>query len=347
MNDPSARDLGLNPEWIPHAIDESGRRLTSVHVPAAALKDLVFLTEGQMRDRYSKASASLASVKEEASGALEAPLHFIFHSSFCCSTLLAKALDRTGTSTSLSEPNILVNLAEQASGGSIETAAMLDLALRLLARPFQAGESIIVKPSSFANGLIGPMLDLRPFSRGVLLYSDAETFLAAVIRRGLLGRINARRLYRTMASVTALDFGFSDRDTFEQTDLQIAALAWLMQVALFSDLAGRFGPRRLMVLDAADLLADPASELGRVQAFFDLGLSGEEIRTIVDGPVFKRHSKSLDRDYDPKARERDHEALMKLHSEEMGMVIQWLNAVAGHLGVPLRPGGQPSTPVRP
>lgn len=337
MTAPFAKELALNPEWIPHAIEQGGELLTSVYVPAEARKELVFLTEGQFRGAFPRASASLASVRNEAAAASEAPLHFIFHSSFCCSTLLAKALERAGTSTSLSEPNILVNLAEQANDDAITAQAKLDLALHLLARPFRSGETVIVKASSFANRLIEPVLESRDHVRGVLLYSEPETFLASVIRRGLLGRINARKLYRNLVATTDLDFGFSMVDTFEQTDLQVAALAWLMQIALFDKLADRYGPARLMVLDAADLLADPATELGSVQSFFGLGFNEDQIRTIVDCPAFSKHSKVLDRDYDSKLRERDHEALMKLHSEELGMVIQWLNAVADHLKVPLRP----------
>ncbi|WP_341632454.1 hypothetical protein [Sphingomonas agri] len=337
MKAPSARELAVNPEWIPHAIEESGECLTSVYVPVASRKDLVFLTDGQLRGAYPKASALLDSVRAEAQAALEAPLHFIFHSSFCCSTLLAKALERPGTSTSLSEPNILVNLAEQAERGAIAAEGMLDLALRLLARPAQAGETVIVKPSSFANRLIGPVLDLRARSRGILLYSSARTFLSSVVRRGLLGRINARRLYRSLISGSTLDFGFSAAETFEQTDLQIAALAWLMQIALFDELSGRYGQDRLLLLDAADLLADPAGELERVQSFFGLGFTGEQIGGIVDGPVFSRHSKNSAQDYDPKVRERDLEALVEVHSDELGMVLQWLEAVAGHMNVPLRP----------
>lgn len=338
MKDPSPRELALNPEWIPHAVKEDGEVLTSIYVPAASRKELVFLTEGQFRGAYPRASSPIASVRREADAAAEGPLHFIFHSSFCCSTLLAKALERPGTSTSLSEPNILVDLAQEATRGSFPRDGTLDLALHLLARPLHAGESVIVKPSSFANRLIGKVLDLRPHSRGVLLYSDAKTFLSSVIRRGLLGRINARRLYRSLASTSLLDFGFSPDDTFDQTDLQVAALTWLMQMALFDQLSGRYGRGRLMVLDAADLLADPARELGRVQSFFDLGFTDGQIAEIVAGPAFSRHSKNQDRNYDAKMRERDLEELMKVHSEELEMVLQWLGAVASHLKAPLRPG---------
>ena len=337
MTSPDARELALNPEWIPHAFEE-GTDLNFVLVPRTSRSNLVFLTDGQMRGAYPKASAPVTVVKNEASTLKDAPLHFVFHSSFCCSTLLAKALDKKGASASLSEPNILVNLAEQMIEGRSGSEEKLELALQLLGRPLGPGETIVVKPSSFANRLVEPALRLRPGSRGLLLYSDAQTFLASVVRRGLLGRINARKLYLNFRSWSALDFGFNETEIFEQSDLQIAALAWLMQIAHFDRLAATFGPDRLIVLDAADLLASPVTELDRVQSFFGLGFQEEEIEAIVSGPVFSRHSKDRARDYGQKARSEDHEALLKVHSEELEMVLRWLNAVAGHLKVPTKPG---------
>ena len=338
MTAPSAREVALDPEWVPHALEGEGKHLTSVLVPSASRKELVFLTEGRFRGGFQKVTVPTAEVDVEAAAAPQAPLHFIFHTSFCCSTLLANALDIAGVATSLSEPNILVNLAEDVIQNERLNQPGLKLSLRLLARPFGSGESVIVKPSSFANRLIEPILKLRPGSRAVLLYSDAATFLGSVVRRGLLGRINARKLYQNLAAWTSLDFGFSPAETFEQTDLQVAALAWLMQIAHFDLLAKGLDPERVLVLDAAELMADPAIGLDRVQSFFGLRLNDKQIGEIVGGPVFSKHSKFADLDYDSEARERDRDTLMKVHAEELGMVIQWLNAVAEHLRVPLRPG---------
>lgn len=327
---PSVRDVALDPEWLPHAFERDGLDLTSVCVPRTARSDLLFLSDGHFKGEFRKATFPAAAVASEAAAAGHAPLHFIFHTSFCCSTLLAKALEVPGVSEILMEPNVLVDITERSIGEE------LALALRLLERPFAGGEKLIVKPSNFANRLLEPALAIRPESRAVLLYSDAGTFLRSVIKRGLLGRINARKLYRTLAAWSSLSFGFSAEETFEQTDLQIAALAWLMQIAHFQSAAHRLG-KRVMFMDAAHLLAEPATTLHRVQSFLELGLDERQLAGIVDGPVFSTHSKSSDVDYDAGARACDHDALLRTHGEELDMVLQWLNAVAGHLGVPLWP----------
>lgn len=335
-----ARDVALDPEWLPHAFERGGLDLTSVFVPRASRADLLFLSDGRFKGEFRKATFPAAAVASEAAAAGEAPLHFIFHTSFCCSTLLARALDVPGVSEILMEPNVLVDLAERPIRDGPERNAELALALRLLERPLASGEKLVAKPSNFANRLLEPALAMRPGARAVLLYSDAGTFLRSVVKRGLLGRINARKLYRKLAGWTSLHFGFSEEDTFLQTDLQIAALAWLMHIAHFQLAADRLGPERVMVVDSADLLAGPAAALQDVQSFFGLGLGERQLAEIVDGPAFSTHSKSSDVDYSPNAHARDHEALLQAHGEELEMVLQWLNAVAGHLGVSLRPAAR-------
>lgn len=334
----SVPDVALNPEWLPHAFEGNGERLIFVFVPTATRANLLFLSDGHYRGEYRKETFPAAAVASEVVVAGHAPLHFIFNTSFCCSTLLAKALEVPGVSASLREPNILVDVAERLiQTRSGENAPQLELSLRLLERPLEGSQAIIVKPSNFANRLLEPALGLREGSRAVLLYSDAGTFLRSVLKRGLLARINARRLYQNLVAWTELEFGFSDSETFQQTDLQVAALAWLMQIAHFQSIADRFGPERVMVVDAADLLSEPATTLQRIQSLFGLGFSDEQVSEIVDGPAFSKHSKSSKADYSRAKRERDHEALMEVHGEELTMVLQWLDAVAAHLRVPLRP----------
>jgi len=268
-----------------------------------------------------------------------APIHFVFHTSFCCSTLLAKALEVPGISSTLKEPDVLINVANRLiRSDDSANRERLELVLRLLERPSAAGETIIVKPTNFANRLLDVVLAKRPESRAVLLYSDVETFLRSLLKRGLFGRIFGRKLFSQLRGWSPLDFAFSTDQLLEQTDVQIAALAWLMQIHHLDSVARAFGPERVMVLDAAALLADPTAAIDKAQKLFGLGLSNEQVAAIASGPVFSKHSKLSDRAYDAQEREREHEAAAKVHAEELDMVVQWIAAVASQVGAPLRPG---------
>jgi hypothetical protein len=339
MAEPSLKDVISSPEWIPHTFDVQGANLTFVHVPREARSDLMFLSDEHFAGNYPKVAFPADAVAAQAAAAERSPIHFVFHTSYCCSTLLAKALDVPGTSTVLKEPDVLINLANRViRNDDPGNRQRVELVLKLLERPFAPAEVVIVKPTNFANRLVDVVLAQRPASRAVLLYSDVETFLRSLLKRGMFGRIFGRRLFTQLSGWSPIDFGYAPDELLQQTDVQIAALAWLMQIAHFDTIARAFGPERVSVIDSADLLARPEAVLDEVQRFFGLGLTGDAVARIASGPVFSRHSKFADRDYDAAARAEEHEAASKVHSEELAMVVQWIDALAAQVGAPLRPG---------
>jgi hypothetical protein len=338
MAEPSIRDAALDPEWIPHSYDVEGANLTFVHVPRAERGDLMFLSDEHFAGNFEKVTFPASAIEAEIGEARQVPTHFIFHTSFCCSTLLAKALDVPGTSAALKEPDVLINLANRLIRSDDQANRdRVEIVLRLLERPPAAGETLIVKPTNFANRLADVLLAARSQSRAVLLHSDVETFLRSLLKRGMWGRITGRKLFNQLSQWSPLNFGLSPAELFELTDVQVAALAWLIQIHHFDAIARAFGDR-VMVLDSTTLLADPAGAIGKVQALFGLGLDDSAVRAIATGPVFTRHSKFGDRDYGAEQREKDHKAVGDANAEELSMVGQWIEAVARQLGIPMKPG---------
>lgn len=339
MTNSSVRDVALNPEWLPHTYDLGGTQLTSVFVPRASRSKLMFLSDEHFDGKFRKATFPASAVATEAKAADRAPIHFIFHTSFCCSTLLAKALDVPGVAAALKEPDVLINLANRLiRNDDSANRQRLELVLRLLERPLAPDETVIVKPTNFANRLVEVILAARPGSRAILLYSDVETFLRSLLKRGMWGRITGRKLYTQLTGWSTLNFGYSDSEMLEQTDVQIAALAWLMQIRHFDTIARAFGRDRVMVLDSANLLADPGVALQKAQSLFGLELDERAIEDIAAGPVFSKHSKFADQDYSAEARAHDHQAVKEAHSDELSMVVAWIKSVAAQVGAPLRPG---------
>jgi hypothetical protein len=338
MPAPSPNDVTSDPEWIPHTFDAAGTNLTFVHVPKAAREALMFLSDEHFAGNHEKASFPAEAIAAALDGVPEAPLHFIFHTSFCCSTLLARALDVPGKSAVLREPDVLINLANRIiRSDDPANRKRLELVTRLLARPFVAGEEVIVKPSNFGNRLADLVLSTRPESRAILLYSDVETLLRSLLKRGMFGRIFARRLFTQLLGWSPLNLGYRPEELLQLTDVQAVALGWLMQISHFDAIARAFGDR-VMLLDSAALLAGPSQAIGRAQALFGLGLGEDEVESIARGPVFGKHSKFSDRDYSAEERRKEHESATEAHSEEIEMVVKWIEAVASNLGAPLRPG---------
>ncbi len=234
-------------------------------------RELMFLSDEHFADNFQKVTHPAAAIASHVAEARQAPIHFIFHTAFCCSTLMLKAIDIPGRTLGLKEPDILINLANRFIRSDDQgNGERLDLVLHLLARPFEAGESIIVKPTNFANRLAMPVLEARPDSRAVLLYSDVRPLLRSILKRGMWGRIWGRRLFRSAAGWASLHFGFSEEDTFVLTDLQALGLGWLMQMHHFSEVAHQMGDRVIMI-DSADFLEGPGPTLQRVSDLFELG----------------------------------------------------------------------------
>ena len=332
-----------DPDWLPHTYDYNGGQLTFVNVPRPARAGLTFLTDECYLDHYPKQAFPDGDVTAALDRSQGAPLHFIFHTSFCCSTLLAKALELPGRTLSLKEPNVLLHLANRLIRSDDEgNNRRLDVILRLLQRPYAAGETVIVKPTNFANRLLLPALARERQSRAVLLYSDLPTLLRSLANKGIQGRIFGRQLYRHVVGWTDLPFDYRPEETFDQTDLQIAGLAWLMQIHHFGLAARQLGPDRVMLLDSADFMKDLAGTLDRVGRFFGLELDAATADAITAGPVFSQHSKLSVTDYSIGSRERDQSAAVAAHGEEIDIVAKWIAAVAAHAGTSLFPAFAPA-----
>jgi hypothetical protein len=332
--DITARAVATDPQWLPHTFGPDGSQLTSVFVPRAKHRELMFLTDDHYLGHYAKTVHPANDVARQIGDVAAAPLHFIFHTAFCCSTLMVKALDIPGRSVGLKEPEILINAANRiARSDDVANRERLGLVLRLLARPFGPGETVIVKPSNSANRIILPALEMLPQARAVLMHSDLPTLLRSVAKRGMWGRRWARKVFRNVSAWTSLRFGYGPDELFELTDLQVAGLAWLMQIHHFGEVARRMGSRAI-ALEGAELIRDPGPVLGRVSALFGLDLDAPTLSAIANGPVFSRHSKFAQRDYGIDAREAEHDAAVAAHGEEIELVVKWVEAVAAHCGIP-------------
>ncbi len=327
-----SEQLRLRPEWLAHRYDP---QFDAVHF-ALADRDLrrsvPFLT-----DEYLP-SASEPNVVPRAEALAVAPpplpIHFIFHSAYCCSTLLANACDRDGEVGSLKEPIILNDLIGwQLRGGEPRRVAeVLDSALRLLARPFEEGEATVIKPSNVVNTLAPVMLAMRPAAGCLLLYAPLRGYLGSIANKGLWGRNWVRDLFLKQLKTGLIDFGFAPEDHLLQTDLQIAAVGWLAQHRLFARLAA-LHPDRVRTLDSETLLARPAEALAAVDALF--GLRDDPAgREQVIARVFTRHAK-FGGTFDRNSRAADQRSAAEVHGDEIDKVAVWAETVAANAGVSL------------
>ena len=315
----------LGPEWLAHRYDAVEDAVQFVEADRALRRSAPFLTDeylpSALHPKVMRRGEALAAAPAPA------PVHFILHSAYCCSTLLANAYDREGVASSLKEPLFLNDLVGWRHRGAAppRVAELIDNGLRLLARPFEPGEAVVVKPSNVVNALAPVMLAMRPEAGCVLLYAPLRAFLGSIAKKGLWGRLWVRDLLVKQLKDGIVDLGFAPEDHLLQTDLQVAAVGWLAQHRLFARLAPEH-PGRVRTLDSDSLLARPGEALAAVDRLFRLE-TDEAGREAMVASVFRRHAK-FGGAFDREARAAEQAAAREVHGDEIDKVVTWAEAVA-------------------
>jgi hypothetical protein len=335
MTDPrlSVPDLIRDAQWLAHRYDPGHDAFHFRFVPRARHAQVPFLID----DHLGQAEPLVVRRDEAVAAAPSpAPIHFIFHSAYCCSTLLAAAFDIEGVAMGLKEPvllNDLIGWRHRGAAGA-EVARTLDHGLALLARPFGPGEAVVVKPSNIVNPLIPAMLAMRQDSRALLLHAPLDDYLASIARKGMWGRLWVRDLFGKLLREGMLaPLGLAPDQYLALTDIQIAAAGWLAQHRQFDALARQFGGR-VATLTSQTLVNRPRETLVAAADLFGLSPKREQIAAIVAGPVFARDAKT-GANFAEGQRQSDARQGMLVHAEEVEKVSQWAHLIADNAGIPL------------
>jgi hypothetical protein len=322
-----------DPNWWPHRLDVTRG---SIHYIPASRDDhrkAVFLTDEYLKGASRPKAIDLASA---AGAGNQAPIHFIFHSAFCCSTLLARAFDLPGLSMGYKEPQILNDIVGWRQRGAKPEAVanVMSGVLPVLARSFEPDETVVIKSSNVVNGLAGLMMHLRPNSNAVFIYAPLRDFLGSIARKEMWGRLWVRDLLAKQIKEGLVNLGLQGDDYLKLTDLQAAAVGWLVQQNLFVQLISKYGSKRIKAIDSTALMSNPESAMRNLASLFQVSLTEEGLQDLVHGPVFTRHSKSDD-NFDASSREMDRQSGNALHADEIEKVYTWAEAVAKNAGIPL------------
>lgn len=324
----AAAKLAADPLWIPHRIDLAARRVQFLHVPATAFGEATFLadrTPNQSTDEEWASFDEVCTMQPETG-----PVHFIFHTAFCRSTLLVRALHIPGVSAGLNEPAIIADLVS----GDDTVADLVGPCLRLLSRPHAPGEAVFIKPTNLANRILPAAMQACPDAKAILMSHPLDDFLNAIYRRGLMGRRWARQLYLDLQQYAPLDLQMDERETFSLTDMLVAGLGWFMQQRWFAmNMAGELGAR-MRVLDGNSFNANRAETLAAIAAFTGMELSADQAEAAATGELFQQHAK-LGGDFAARE-EQDHtRSRSTVGNEEAAMVGEWLGQIIGQSGQPI------------
>ena len=300
MLHPASAAALRDPEWLAHRYDSNHDAFHFRRVPRDIRREVPFLTDMHLGEEAAPLVLSRTASRESVE---PAPVHFLFHSAYCASTMLVQAIDQPGIASGLSEPVLLNDMVGWRRRGAAprDHARVMDDALAMLARPLTAGEAVIIKPSNIFNPLARGALTLRPGAHAILLYAPLRVFLLSVAR-----------------------------DYFRQSDLQIAAMGWLAQQRAFATLIA-WAPGRIASLDSEALTRDPVRAVAGAMDHYGLTADRE---VLADHPALARNSKS-GAPFAAGERQRDLAAAEAAYGDEINQVLGWAEAVADQAGIPL------------
>ncbi len=346
----NAADLLSDPAYLLDRIDLAERRLIFLPTRRSAIEAASFLDGRNPIATGDAVGCALDSALSVAPDFAPLPDRFIFHLSFCGSTLLARLLDRPGRTMVLREPSILVSLSDwkarlQASGESDPALdRMVALACASLRAPWQAGEEVIVKPSNWVNNLLPQLCSADRESRSIFVTSTRRAFITAVFRGGRDRMVFTMRAAAHLANGKPGDQALLSAASRASADpigqvAHIALFAHWLQLRLFREALARkgWGSDHLVGLDMID--HDPFSAASAAASVLGLSLSAEDLAAGI-----ARHSgydaKQPGATYSVEAHEQADRQIELHHRNSIEAALGWADDVLPWIDMDDEAGGQ-------
>lgn len=338
---PSPEELATRAEYFLQELDLSRRECAFLQLPPGAYRASAFLDhriQSEQRDPIRIPLDAMVRLRRELEvSAARPPINYIFHTAFCCSTLVSRSLDLEGACSGLREPPVLMQLANGKRTAAPGWHEALDTALFLLAKCRAADEAVLIKPTNAANNLAEEVLAMPGTGGVLLLHSSLKYFLVSILKKGEQGRAFVRQLFAVIRADSERTRSLDPEALSRLTDLQIAAFAWCAQVDNYLRLLERFPERRIATLDCDAFLASPLETLVKLCAFFGIEADKDRLAQVVAGPVFSKSSKNTADDYDAEVRETEYQQVLEANRGGVEAILDWSTR--------LRPGGAIRLPL--
>lgn len=254
----------------------------------------------------------------------------LFHTAFCGSTLLSRALQAPPAVVALREPSALLALAmatlrpEAFPPAQIERAARV--LLGLLGRPWEPAGRVLIKPTNQVNRILPMLLRLSPASRAVLLYSSLEQFILSCLKKLPEAETRVHWMAQALLPGTQLEkrLGIPVARPFNLVEAVV--LTWYAQMEIFALALSADEGDRLRSIDIDVLLAEPQSAVAAAAGWLQLqgAHEGLEARVVA---TFSRSAKSQSRAFDSNQRNKENTLVRERFGPLIRQALQWADEV--------------------
>lgn len=295
------------------AFDPAGDKALVLEFERSDYRRASFLDQRALRSQMGGWEVTRFELEAALEGQVARPsVNWLFHIGHCGSTLVSRLLDLVPGVLGLREPLPLLSLAHARAD-----SPWFALTVQLLSRGFADTRAVIVKPTSVVLNVAEPLLEATA-GHACLLWVDLSTWLATLLRdESLLAstlatetlRLNSVPLTPTPEAITAAE--------------RLSRL-WLMEQFRWQRLSAdpRFGSR-LLDLDFADALANPASAIARLAQHYQVDFPPNLMRDIGDSQILARYAKDDHQIFNADTRRRELAAAHALYRADIEAGVAW------------------------
>ncbi len=250
------------------------------------------------------------------------PLRYIFHTAFCGSTLLSRALQETPKIMVLKEPDVLMKISGQSLlAGNRNIVPFLLASLKELSKPWTPSGSVVIKPTNSVNRMIPEILGNYP-GRAVLLCSALEDFLISCFKKLPSAEQKIRWMAQHLIHKTDLQnhLGVETDHPFEFAESCV--LVWYSQMEYFAKAIKMDIHGDISMLDRKAMVERPFDAIHATVDFLGLDKTDAEIEASISRE-FNRNSKKLDKIYTEAERLAEATHVREKYSTLLDTALEW------------------------
>jgi hypothetical protein len=322
MNSP--QQILSSPEFYPLKIDFQKRVMQFVRMSRDSYQKSVFLDN---RTKHLGVDTYEVRIDDLLFGFAGLPranrtVHYIFHTTFCCSTLLARYFELLESCHVLKEPGLLTQLALVPNRSTSAWKDAFEIGIRLLTRTFEPNEYVFIKPHEPVNSLGEIILGQDNLSTITFLSTPLRPFLLAVLKDQERRNWIRRRVIGAAPTVSASS-ALASIDPGNLNDAQSASYLWLVNKYLSQRLASGSNGSRVILIDGGLVADSPGEAIRRVATTCGLPLEEQTLRWMVSHPSMQRYSKDISRPYNADSRRDELQELETRLGTEADAAIYW------------------------
>jgi hypothetical protein len=332
-------DVILNPNYLAYKLNFENETVEFLHVEIDELQQLSFLRRDAFDIKRESIDVPLAQLVDLVNSPnheiSDNPPRFIFHTAFCASTFLSRCLDVRGVSICLREPQILLDAANakrlqwESRSCNLNYTHLPKLALALLQKHVNIGggtaKKLLIKPINSINNIIPELLNVSPASKSLMMYTDARNFLLSTMSKGEA----AKQTVRAMFDLIRCDFphltNLSLSNAIHMSDLKLILTFWRLQIDQAESVMKTFGAaHRISSVYAESVIDDLSDTLIGANEILELGLSDEQLQSIVVDDRRYQDAKNVAQRFSPAERAERYQAIENISGADFQNAYQWM-----------------------